>query len=172
MAKPTLVLVHGSWHSPEHFELLIPLLSRNGYKCVAVGLPSTQSPDLPPRTLANDTAAVRDAVVAELKQGNDVVVVAHSYGGAPSNNALKGLDVKSRKAEGHESAVTALVLLCAIPLEAGKSFIGTLGGKPHPVHDLTKSKDFVYVASPGPGHYFYNDLSKEMVDKYLSLIHI
>ncbi|TKA71137.1 hypothetical protein B0A55_08215 [Friedmanniomyces simplex] len=170
MAKSTLVLIHGSWHCPDHFDLLIPCLSRHGYESVAVSLPSTQSPEKPPKTLADDTAAVREAVLDELSQGNNVVVVAHSYGGCPANNALKGLDRKSRTAAGHDTAVNAIVFICAIPLPIGGTFIGVLGGKPHPLHDLSKSKDFAEVGPPGPGHYFYNDLPPESVQKYSAMI--
>jgi len=61
--------------------------------------------------LADDTAAVRDAVVPELDQGNNVVVVAHSYGGTPVNNALEGLNTKSRSSNGSSTSVLALAFL-------------------------------------------------------------
>ncbi|KAK3617316.1 hypothetical protein LTR22_026779 [Elasticomyces elasticus] len=170
MAQPTLVLVHGSWHCPEHFELLIPALSHHGYKIATASLPSTQSMDLPPRDLFDDTAAVRDAVLTELSRGNDVVVVAHSYGGCVTNNALEGLNRRARTAAGHKSAVTAIVFLCAAPLPAGTTFLAALGGKPHPVHDFSKSKDFVEVGPPGPGYYFYNDLTPEASEKYSAML--
>ncbi|KAK4888852.1 hypothetical protein LTR27_012313 [Elasticomyces elasticus] len=170
MAQPTLVLVHGSWHSPEHFELLVPALSYHGYKTLTASLPSTQSMDLPPRDLSDDTAAVRDAVLTELDQGNDVVVVAHSYGGCVANNALEGLDRRARTAAGHKNAVTAIVFLCAAPLPVGTTFLAAIGGKPHPAHDFSKSKDFVEIGPPGPGYFFYNDLTPEAFKKYSAML--
>ncbi|KAK3048183.1 hypothetical protein LTR09_010522 [Extremus antarcticus] len=71
MSLPTIVLVHGSWHSPEHFGPLINNLQSHGYKCVPVALPSTQSPDLPPSTLGDDTTAIRDTVDFCEGQAND-----------------------------------------------------------------------------------------------------
>lgn len=117
----TLVLVHGSWHCPEHFGPLVDELTSHGYKCVPVPLPTTQSPDLPPRTFGDDTSAVRDTVLAELEH-NDVVVVCHSYGGAPTNNALRGLGAEDRAAAGSSTAVGALVFLCSIPLPKGGEY--------------------------------------------------
>ncbi|KAK5164023.1 uncharacterized protein LTR77_010114 [Saxophila tyrrhenica] len=170
MPQPTLVLVHGSWHSPEHFGPLIENLQSHGYRCVPVSLPSTQSPDLPPATLADDTAAVRDAVLTELDQENDdVVVVAHSYGGGPTNNALYGLDANSRSATGASAAVRAIVFLCSIPLPKGVSFLTGLGGKPSGIHDL-RTGGFAWVGKPGPQHYFYNDLPDEEAKKWSDLL--
>jgi pimeloyl-ACP methyl ester carboxylesterase len=149
---------------------LLPLLEKEGYRCVTVNLPSTQFIDTPPQDLAADTAAVRNSVITELDAGNDVVVVAHSYGGCPSNNALKDLDRKSRSTSGARTAVTALIFLCAIPLPVGSTFLGALGGKPHPVHDFTRSKDFADVGAPGAGHWFYNNLTPEQVDRYSGML--
>jgi len=147
MAKPTLFLVHGSWHCPEHYDLLIPALSHLGYKAAAVSLPSTQSAEDPPHTLADDTAAVREVVLRELDQGNDVVVVSHSYGGCPANNALEGLDRKSRTAAGHNTAVNALVFIAAVPIAVGGTVFEAGGSKIHPAQDLSKSKYFVEVGA-------------------------
>ncbi|KAK0932576.1 hypothetical protein LTR29_015854 [Friedmanniomyces endolithicus] len=170
MAKPTLVLVHGSWHCPEHYDLLIPALSHLGYRSAAVSLPSTQSAEDPPHTFADDTAAVREVVLRELDQGNNVVVISHSYGGCPANNALEGLDRKSRTAAGHETAVNALVFIAAIPIAVGGTMFEAGGSKIHPVQDFSKSKHFSEVGAPGPGYYFYNDLPPESVQKYSALL--
>ncbi len=145
MTKPTLVLVHGSWHCPEHYDLLVPALSHLGYKSAAVSLPSTQSPEDPPHTLADDTAAVREVVLGELDQGNDVVVISHSYGGCPSNNALEGLNRKSRTAAGYGTAVNAMVFIAAVPVAAGGTLFSAGGSRIHPVQDLSKSQHFVEV---------------------------
>ena len=82
-SRPSLVLVHGSWHSPKHYEPLVKVLEKQNFKCVPVSLPSTQSEDKSPATLSDDSSVVRKAVVGELDAGNNVVVIAHSYGGVP-----------------------------------------------------------------------------------------
>jgi len=165
-------LVHGSWHCPEHFEPLIKVLQRQeyGYKCVLVSLPSTQSSDLSPASLEDDTKAVRGAVSSELDAGNDVVVASHSYGGLVSNSSLEGLDKKSRTSAGASTSVTAIVFICAIPLPAGKSMNQNVAGFKQRIHDQPKNVDFANVGEPGPAHYFYNDLAPEEQRKYSAML--
>ena len=86
--KPTLLFVHGAW-PPECWARVIPLMEAQHYKCVSVGLPSVNSN--PHKRLEDDIQAVRTAIHSEISQGNDVVLVVHSYGGAVSISALKGL---------------------------------------------------------------------------------
>ena len=169
MPKPTLVLVHGAYHSTKHFSPLITSLESYGYKCVPVPLPSTQSPNLPPATLADDTAAIRNAVIAELDHGDDVVVVAHSYGGCPANNALKGLDTVSRTAAGASASVLVIAFLCAVPQPAGVVLAKLMDPK-HGIHDR-RDEHFCWVKSdPGPHHYFYNDLPEAEAKQWSELL--
>jgi len=173
MSKPSLVLVHGSWHCPQHFELVAPILLECGYHAVPVSLPSTQSRDEPPRDLADDTTAVRNAVLAELDHGKDVVVLAHSYGGCVANNALEGLNENSRATDGKSSRVLAIAFLCAFPLPAGTTFAQGAQIAPdrsHPMLSYPHSQDFADVAAPGPGTWFYNDLPSDQAEKYSRLL--
>ena len=165
MSKPSLVLVHGSWHSTEHFDPLKTDLEGHGFRCVPVALPSTQTPDLPPASLSDDVKAVRDAVAPELESGKNVVVVAHSFGGCVANAALKGFDAQSRQAVGASTSVIAIAFIAAIPLPAGRSFLDNLGGKPFPIHDL-RTPDFAWVGPLGAHHYFYNEMPREEADKW------
>lgn len=144
MAKPVLILVHGAYHSTQHFEPLQKNLESHEYRCVPISLPSTQSPDLPPATLADDTAAVRNAVITELDQGNNVVVVAHSYGGCPTNNALKDLDSTSRTAAGASTSVLAIAFLCAMPQPSGVVLANMMDPK-HGIHERRNDEHFCWV---------------------------
>ena len=83
--KPSLVFVPGAWHRAETWNKVTNLLTAQGYKCIAVTLPSTLSS--PTTTFLEDVTAVRKAITAETVQGRDVVVVVHSYGGAVGGSA-------------------------------------------------------------------------------------
>lgn len=96
MSKPTIIFIHGAWHSPEYFNRVIALLEPLGYKCIAPSLPSVGSKP-PTKNLDQDIAVIRSAVVTELEQGNDVIVNAHSWGGIPSVSALDGLSKRERE---------------------------------------------------------------------------
>lgn len=96
--KPTLLLVHGAWHTPECWARVIPLMEAQHYKCVSVGLPSVNSN--PHKRLEDDIQAVRTAIQFETSQGNDVVLVVHSYGGAVSSRPSKASRSLSRMLRG------------------------------------------------------------------------
>lgn len=166
-SKPILVFVHGSWHSPEHFQPLFENLKAAGYECTGVSLPSNQDEGIP-YSLTDDTLAVRATVEGQLAF-NDVVVFAHSYGGVPTMNALEDLEKPRFRAHvGRETKVLAIGLMCAFWLPAGQSVLGMLGGKTSALHQL--EGEFVTVGPPGPEYYFYNELPAEEAKHWASLL--
>jgi pimeloyl-ACP methyl ester carboxylesterase len=77
MSRPTIVFVHGAWHSTDIFNQVISILEHQGYNCVTVPMPSVgRVPSV--KSLDDDIAAVRSAVLKELETGNDVIVNSHS----------------------------------------------------------------------------------------------
>jgi pimeloyl-ACP methyl ester carboxylesterase len=121
MARPTIVLVHGAWHSPEYFKPLSRVLQSHSYNVRSVALPSVVDEGMiPPTDPKDDIAAVRTVVQEELDGGHDVVVVPHSYGGIPTTSAILGLDPKSRKAAGQATSVVALGPISSFIIGAGK----------------------------------------------------
>jgi pimeloyl-ACP methyl ester carboxylesterase len=142
--KPTLLFVHGAWHTPECWARVIPLVEAQHYKCVSVRLPSVNSN--PPKRLEDDIQAVRTAIQSETSQGNDVVLVVHSYGGAVSSSALKGL-MQSKQDESESSKnssgrVLGMVMLASFFVPTGCTFLASIGGefppwwKPNPTTGL------------------------------------
>lgn len=80
--RPTIILVHGAYHQPEHFDVVTNYLNEAGFKVVRPRLPSVGMTSDPGDALHLDAGAVRDALHEEIvQQGNDVVLVMHSYGG-------------------------------------------------------------------------------------------
>ncbi|KAI1824468.1 alpha/beta-hydrolase [Xylaria intraflava] len=121
--KPILVFCPGAWCAPEYFQLTTAILTKTGYTCLTVSLPSVGSElrpkDAPPIALGlqADASAVRAVVIPHLDAGNDVVLVCHSYGGVVSSEAVRGLDRASRGAD--TGAVIHLVYVAAILLDVG-----------------------------------------------------
>lgn len=120
-------------------------------------------------TLADDTAAIRDCVLAELDQGKDVVVVAHSYGGCPANNALKDLDISSRTAVDASTSVRAIAFLCAMPQPAG-TVLAKLMDPEKGIHDRHDEHFCRVKETSGPAHYFYNDISESEAKRWSDLL--
>lgn len=129
MSLPTIVIVPGAWHSPEAFGQIISLLEKDGYKVVTFQLPSVD-PDPEDIPLTHDIETVRSALVKEIEgAGNDVLLVAHSYGGVPASRALDGLTKKEREAKGLNGGVIRLVLITAVLVPDNVSVQEGMGGK-------------------------------------------
>jgi alpha-beta hydrolase superfamily lysophospholipase len=78
MIFPSLLLVHGAWHRPEHLQLLVDELS--GIDVHTVSLPSSGKD---PAALGDMYADAEVVAAAAAAIDGPVVVVAHSYGGSP-----------------------------------------------------------------------------------------
>jgi pimeloyl-ACP methyl ester carboxylesterase len=118
MSKPAFVFVHGAWHTPGCWRKVTDILESQGYRTSCPALPSTHaSPPIP--DLAPDADAVRSAVTRLLDEGLEVVVVCHSYGGIPTCEGLRDLDVKSRKENNSPGGVIRLVYISAYMVPEG-----------------------------------------------------
>ncbi|MDQ0731973.1 alpha/beta fold hydrolase [Arthrobacter sp. B1I2] len=118
-----VVLVHGLWHQPAHFEKLVnALLARRA---------DVRVPLLHRGSLAADTAAVQDAVDACRTQP---LVLGHSYGGS----VITGLE-----------RIRQLVYLAAFVPGAEES-AARLGGPGAPInHSMQYNEDGTTSIQPG-----------------------
>lgn len=150
MPLPSLLLVPGAWHKPEHLQLLIDDLP--GIDVHTVALTSCGDDPKALGDMYSDAAAIRGAVEAI---GGPVVVVAHSYGGVPTTEALADApNVKS------------IVYLAAFQLDAGDSLLSSAGGDPAlwwEFHQQEGVGDFLTVASPVD--VFYGDVDRSIAEK-------
>jgi pimeloyl-ACP methyl ester carboxylesterase len=120
-AKPTIILTPGSWHVPAHFQPTTDVLISHGYKVVGVRTPSVRDSGPYTANLSADAAAVSSAILTEVDQANEVVLVMHSYGGVPGSAAVEGLSKSDREKKGLKGGVIRLVYLAAIVLDVGMS---------------------------------------------------
>ena len=159
--KPTIIFVHGAWHSPDCFDKVIAFLSERDYYTRKVHLPSVGR-SVPVTSTGPDTDAVRRAVLAETTKGRDVTVVCHSYGGIPASQALQGLGKPS--SPDRKGRVVSFVYLTAfMPLE-GLSISNLSAQHPDTKSvplDVTPEGNLVVKKDPSPVPFFYGDLSPE-----------
>lgn len=95
MTKPTIVFVPGSFSAAYVYKELVVQLRSKGFPALELILPSTQKRvGLEPATMEEDARQIRAVAEALISQKKDVVVVAHSYGGTPTTEALAGVPVK------------------------------------------------------------------------------
>ncbi|MFI2609516.1 alpha/beta fold hydrolase [Kitasatospora sp. NPDC018619] len=112
--RPDFLLVHGAWHGSWCWDPVRAALAADGWRSHAVDLPSAARPV----GLAQDAAEIRDRL---RRIDGPVVVVSHSYGGAPATEAIAGA-----------ANVVRAVYLAAFQLDAGESVASFLGNPaPH-----------------------------------------
>ncbi|KAI7779318.1 hypothetical protein LA080_000989 [Diaporthe eres] len=118
-ARPTIIIVHGGWHTPASYEKLTSALEDSGYEVHCPRLLSVNEARPPNAGLSDDTALVRSYVESLVQAGRSVVAIAHSYGGQVITNALCGLGVDARAAKGLKGGVWHLIYMAAFAVPEG-----------------------------------------------------
>jgi hypothetical protein len=116
---PIILLINGSFHYPTVWRFVEPLLQDSGYQTATSNLPSNGSEKADPDIWLKDVKLVAGQITALVNQGKDVVVVMHSYAGAPGSEACKGLSKSTRAKEGKKGGVISCVYLCAFMVPPG-----------------------------------------------------
>jgi pimeloyl-ACP methyl ester carboxylesterase len=152
---PALVFVPGSWHKPACYDKVIHLLeSEHGITCVPITLPSTQGD--PKATFKDDVDAVQAGILSQTKQGRDVIVVAHSYGGLVGASSIRGF--AREEPDSNHGLVKAFILIASGFSIAGLSFLDPALGMDLPFFKSNKETGFAEL-SVSPSKFFYHDLS-------------
>ncbi|KAL8820298.1 MAG: hypothetical protein Q9191_007544 [Dirinaria sp. TL-2023a] len=118
---PSIVLVHGAWHTPFAYEKFISALDEVGFEVHCPLLPTSNGSRPPQASLADDVAAVRTIVQSLVEASKQVLVIMHSYGGVPGSNALHDLSTCHRAKMNLPGGVVHLVYMCAYILLDGGS---------------------------------------------------
>ncbi|KAH9893810.1 alpha/beta-hydrolase [Xylariomycetidae sp. FL2044] len=122
---PTIILVHGAWHTPANYAPYTRALEASGFKVHCPHLPSCSGTLPPVASLPEDVSHVRSLVRSVVEDAEEhVLMIMHSYGGAvvgSSGAALRGLTAPERRAEGKRGGVVHLLYLCAYMLQPGQA---------------------------------------------------
>ncbi|KAF2651493.1 alpha/beta-hydrolase [Lophiostoma macrostomum CBS 122681] len=162
-SKPTVLFIHGSWHTPKHFERVISHCENAGYTALCPLQPSVGQ--IPPIGLLEDAQCIRSELSRLIDEdGKEVIVVAHSYGGVVATQALdKNFAIKERQEEGKHGGILNLVYMCAFILPLGLSLEAALGGSLPPFIP----EDGLCIMLDPEGR-FYQDLPEEEQKKWTS----
>lgn len=120
-SKPTFVFVPGNFLPPSYYADIANLLETHGFQTRLVTLPST-GPKSPLTSNKPDITAIHHVLKELSDSGKEIIVVAHSYGGIPTCEAVKGLENE----KGH-AGVAKLVLIAAWLLQEGQSLPDIIG---------------------------------------------
>ena len=164
--KPTILLVPGAWHPPTCWAPLTTSLINHGYKTLPITTPTVGNLSVP---FNSDVAAIRNVITAESELGNDVLLVAHSYGGVPSCCAVEGLT----KADLSQGGVVGMVFVTSWMLDSDESILeNAIVDRDTASQSRAKSNDAheVFKARGGPATVFYDDLSEAEQERHVALL--
>lgn len=130
-SKPTIVLVPGAWATPAFYAQLSSNISEKGLATETVAHPSAGA-EPPTKTLDDDVSNLRSTLQRLVDSGEDVIVVAHSYGGLVASGAAQGLEKPVRQQEGKQGGVAMIAYMTAFVVNKGLSLIDVCGGQPLP----------------------------------------
>ncbi|KAH8883391.1 alpha/beta-hydrolase [Thozetella sp. PMI_491] len=118
-----IVLVPGACGAPHLYNGFVAHLHAQGFppeliKVVATPSVGRPSPELlatqAPATMYDDAKAVRSEVEKLADAGHDILLVAHSYGGIPATESVKGATKTARAAEGKTGGIVRLLYTSAV----------------------------------------------------------
>ncbi|KAJ5579971.1 uncharacterized protein N7459_005956 [Penicillium hispanicum] len=123
---PTVVLVHGAWHTPPNYQSYITALQAQGFTVHCPHLPTCNGARPPTASQPDDIACVRALVQQLVDAGKRVLMIMHSYGGVVGTGAVEGLSFAERKSAGQAGGVIHLLYMCAYILAPGSTVWGII----------------------------------------------
>ncbi|RAH44572.1 alpha/beta hydrolase [Aspergillus brunneoviolaceus CBS 621.78] len=153
MNSPVIVFSLGAWITPPFFHALRAQLQDLGFASKCPAHPSIGA-EPPSKTLSDDVASLRRLLTNLADAENEIVVVAHSYGGVVASNAVDGLSKTTRAQSGQAGGVVQVIYLAAFALDRGQSLLEMLGGSFLPWMQV--EGDYVHI--DGSSHIGWQDL--------------
>ncbi|KAF2496335.1 alpha/beta-hydrolase [Lophium mytilinum] len=156
---PTILFVHGAWHSPKPYQRLLEALEIAGFPSSCPRQPSLGKP--PPIGLMEDAQAIREELMTLIEEeGKSVIVIGHSYGGVVISQAVDSkFSRREREVHGMLGGVIHLLFVSAFVLPLGES-LGSALGDPDHLPPFIPVKIHGMCTMLEPGQRFYNDLGE------------
>ncbi len=131
--KPTIVIVPGAFTSSSAYDTLVTQLHEAGYLATVTPLPSFNSAEPSKATCSADAAAIRQRILPLIeKEGRELIMLCHSYGGIPGGGAAAGLSTMTRAREGLEGGVLGLAYVAGFVVPENATLLQVMGGKHAP----------------------------------------
>lgn len=166
---PTIVLVHGAWHTPPNYQSYIDALKAKGFTVHCPRLPSCNGASPPNASLPEDVVCVHEVVKPLVEAGERVLMLLHSYGGAVGTDAVDGLAFSDRKAAGQPGGVIHLLYLCAYILPPGSTIFGVVqeAGMDHLWPQFVDNAADGSTFPKDPVQLFFGSVDNDVVNKAL-----
>jgi pimeloyl-ACP methyl ester carboxylesterase len=123
MTLPTIVFIPGAWHTCDYYKQVISILTEKGFPTATVNLPSVGGVS----SMEDDAIAIQNVISKLANDGQQIILVMHSYGGIPGTESAKGLSREIRQAKGKAGGIIALVYVSAYLIKEGMSVLSVAG---------------------------------------------
>jgi hypothetical protein len=135
MAKPTIVLSTGSFGYPSAYDAVVSLLKPHNITMHIPHLPTVgpapkQGRDGPAPSMFEDAKLLASTCEKLADEGKDIVLMAHSYGGIPMTECVKGLTKREREAQGRKGGIVRLGYVTAMVAPVGRACMDLLAEVP------------------------------------------
>ncbi|KAI1014367.1 hypothetical protein LB504_012094 [Fusarium proliferatum] len=115
--KPVILLVHGAWHRPLHYRLLIQAFQQQGFTVLTPPLASSGYDDsIDGKTYHDDVKRIHDAVLPYIYNGRKVIAIGHSYGAIPLTVAIEGHSIAEREQKGLVGGFSSVIYVAPTPV--------------------------------------------------------
>lgn len=151
---PTVLIMPGTWHLPSAYDVLKNHLEDAGCVVRVQPLLSLDATEPNSATCQADVDFARQRLLHLIEEnGQDILVVCHSYGGIVGAGAARGLSKKTRQENGKSGGVLGLVFITAFVIPEGVSLGEFMGGKgaPYIINNQVRSNfrfGLVAIAEP------------------------
>lgn len=123
-----MAIIPGSFSPFAYYVPVIRLLHLDFAAIQLISYPSIGRKDpSPAATMYDDASYIRSELEKLADSGYDVLVNAHSYGGVPTSEALKGLSKEERSKAGKLGGVVRATFTAALTPPVGKSQNDVMG---------------------------------------------
>lgn len=128
MSKPTIAFLPGAWLAETTYASFLDALKQAAYPVRYVSYPSSDSARA---GCEQDATYIRDQAIKPLieDQGEDIVLLMHSYASMPGASAGRGVSKTDRQQNGQVGGILALICIGAFLMPEGLSCAGLQGGQ-------------------------------------------
>lgn len=135
MSRPSIIFITGSFALPELYDNIVQALAAANISIKVLHLPSVGlGPNVgregAPPTMLDDAAFISAELTQLADAGTEIVLVAHSYGGIPATQSMKGLTKRERELEGKAGGVVRIAYMTALVPDVGGTAVQMLAGIP------------------------------------------
>lgn len=171
----SIVVSHGAFHTTWHYQLFCDAVQKyTTIDRVIVPQQSSSSLTPPANSFETDCKLIYDTIADELRDGRDVLLVCHSYGGIPGCEALADLSSSTLREKSELGSTTTtstgrvlgIVFVTAFVAEAGQSLVTSkLAGRASWVRMDVREPFLFLLLSCHSGMYHYS-LNRLLAKKF------